>query len=245
MRYIIPTYCLCALLVLNAYNAPSQKLIQANNYYEVLEGNYEAQSLNRMFLKKELQQVGKNRKYLAQENLGFIKIEETPIVLFESQCPRGNCNPTGWLQETAIVQVDTIFYNRIYLEKGKSYTFNVWYAIKVLGQTYYTDYKIHDFIAYERKMEVFDQSLILVAQSDGYEEFYDNSYPAKFFVVVLDASGDIMYESDIKDFTYGDEFYEPGDVVKSSFSQGKYGVTVFGLTEDLEFSWDGKRMSFK
>jgi hypothetical protein len=223
-----------------------QQIVQQEDYYELKTGIYETQSLdtNLIGLKPaviEPQTALKNGK-----NTAFLKVQDKVIALFDQINDKGEIDPVGVLTKTSVVQVDTIFYNEIFSNTTEkwSLTFNVWYAIKINDQTYYTDYKIHDFVSLQKSIPQYSQKFLLVAQSTGYEEYYDKGYPNLFFIVILNDKDEIAYDSDILDFNYGDEFLDEKLMwtVSTKMTAKGFEFKINGLDETFEGVWTGSEL---
>ena len=92
------------------------------------------------------------------KNIGFLKVTNKPIGLFQNINDNGEQKAIGLLKESSIIQVDSVFYREIFHDtskKGWFTTFNVWYALTINNQKYYTDYKVHDFIAYHETISTY------------------------------------------------------------------------------------------
>ena len=150
------------------------------------------------------------------------------------------------LTETSVSKIDTSFYNEIYKDNNHDWrlTFNVWYAVEINGRIFYTDYKVHNNIAHQEDLPLFSQNFLLVAQSTGYDEFYDNGYPEHFFVVVLDEGNQIIFESSILEFSYGDEFWDVEfmNSVETENTNEGFQFTIHGIEEDFSATWTGEKL---
>ena len=177
------------------------------------------------------------------ENTAFLKVQNQSIALFDQIDDLGTHKPIGLLQKTSIIQVDTIFYREIYRDTTKSWflTFNVWYAITINGKEYYTDYKIHDFIGFKNVLDKYNQELLIVSQSTGYDDYYDMGYPNYFFVAVINSDKKLIYESKILDFDYGEEFWEP-EFVDTRYIEEGFEFTINGFESEYKAVWTGTKL---
>lgn len=222
-----------------------QVIVQRDSYYDVKFGTYETKSVDikltslRINASIKPQTIVKNA-----ENTAFLYVDKA-IVLFNTMNEKGLFGTVGLLRETSAIQLDTIFYNEIFKDttKNSSLTFNVWYAITINGKQYYTDYKIHDFVALRKKMDKYDQELLLIAQNTGYDIYYDKGYPNQFFAITLNSDNEIIYKSDILKFNYGDEFWdhELMNHVSGYMTKKGFELTLFGI-EDYKGIWTGEEL---
>lgn len=154
------------------------------------------------------------------------------LLLFSD--PKYKSNPIK-LTKPTLIQIDTIFYNQIYQrDSGGLISFDVWYAFKINGATYYMDYQPQNFLAFQYKLPDHKQLFTIYGQSTGYDYSYDNGYPNNFHVVVFSIKDHMMtmyYYSSQLPVDYEDEFWE----LKSSM---KY--QYIGDKKTLEFEIYGK-----
>ena len=154
-----------------------QEIVQHDGYYDLKFGIYETKSVDKELIGFKPRVIEPQTEFKNEDNSAFLKVKGKVIALFDRVNDKGTAKPVGVLTKTSFIQVDTIFYKEIFKDTTKewSLTFNVWYAITINGKQYYTDYKIHDFIALQKKMPKYNQEFILVSQSTGYDEYYDLS----------------------------------------------------------------------
>ena len=223
----------------------SQTKIRTDNYFEPKIGIYETKSLEKIF---NSPLIPRQTKYNKGENVGLLYVGDKAVALFDRINDKGKNQPVGILTKTSFIDVDTIFYNEIYRDTTKAWhvTYNVWYAIKINGKRYYTDYQIHDFIAFETFLEKFNQTFLLVAKSTGYDYFIDNGYPNEFFALILDKKNELVFETKLFDFNYSDEFWEVnlGSLV-TKFENDKFEFTIKGVDTNFTAKWTGKEMIMK
>lgn len=234
---------LTILTLIFQISAFGQVIVRQDNYSDFKIGIYQTKSMDPDIIGVKPLVIEPQTKFFDGERTAFLKVENNVIALFDEIYVSGTSKPVGVLTKTSIIQVDTIFYREIYNDTTKEWllTFNVWYAITINGQQYYTDYKVHDFIAYKMKLDKYSQELLLISQSTGYDEFYDNGYPNYFFVAVLNNRNELIYESKILDFDYGDEFWEPEFVIASMTEKG-FEFTISGLEKKCNAIWSGKNL---
>ncbi|KXX69471.1 hypothetical protein [Flammeovirga sp. SJP92] len=232
------------LILFYQVNLFAQEAIFSEGYYNLKIGSYETQSLNTELKNIDLPTIQPQTKFTEKENICFIKVPETGIILFQSFDFMKE--PIGLLNKTSIVELDSIYYQEIFnkSENSWSLTFNVWYAVSINGAKYYTDYKIHNSIAYTEIIKEYNQKLLLISESTGYDQYYDLGYPGNFFVVILDNENNILFESNILDFNYGDEFWEPEltETVTSKMTEKGFGIKIIGLNEEFNGMWNGKEL---
>jgi len=222
-----------------------QVIIKSDNYYKKKSGVYITKSLNSQVNQKEYNHIEPQKQFKDSKNIAFLHIQNKKIALFEKMPKNGIQKKLGYLKETSIIEIDTIFYNRIYNDQTKewSLTFDVWYGFRINGECYYADFKTHDFISYKSELKQFDQKFILVSQNTGYDEYYDNGYPEYFFVMILNTDNKIVYTSELLDFNYGDEFWESEFNVKTSYmDNGNFKFTIIGIDEKYTGIWNGKEL---
>ena len=232
------------ILILNLCGiANAQKRVEKPGFYDVKSGTYVCKSLSMDLFKPTY--IEPQAHYTGGEKMAFIYVGEKVVALFDCINDDGQAREVGVLAHTSIVEVDSIFYREIFRDpdpkKPWSLTFNVWYAIKINGKKYYTDYKIHDFVAMQLEMKLYHQKMLVVAQSTGYDEFYDNSYPNEFFPVVLDEKDEIIFQSAILDFDYRDEFWAE-DVTSHQDEKGFHVVIGTPNYNSTSATWDGKSL---
>lgn len=223
-----------------------QETVLQEGYYDLKVGIYDVKSLDKELIGLKQNVIVPQTKFKSEVNTAFLKVQDKVIALYDRLNDSGTINPIGVLTKTSIIQIDTIFYKNIFKDTTKewSLTFNVWYAITINGQKYYTDYKIHDHIALREKLDKYNQELLLVSQSTGYDEYYDKGYPNHFFVVVLNENNDIIYESEILEFNYGNEFWDAELMgsVSTKMTEKGFEFKLYGLEDNLNRIWTGKEL---
>lgn len=222
-------------------SAFGQVIVRQDNYSNFKFGVYQTKSIDSEIIGFKPLVIEPQTKFIDGEQTAFLKIENKAIALFDKINDSGASKPVGVLTKTSVIQVDTIFYREIYKDTTKEWflTFNVWYAITINGQQYYTDYKVHDFIGYKKKLDKYNQKLLLVSQNTGYDEFYDNGYPNYFFVAILNNKNELIFDSKILDFDYGDEYWEPEFVTTQMTDKG-FEFIINGLNNNFKAIWSGK-----
>ncbi len=222
----------------------AQTRIYSNSYDNHKQGVYELKSL--IPAEKPLI-IQPQTEFNDSLNVGFIYVDKNVIALFDRINDKGDRKPVGVLTKTSIVKVDTIYYNEIYVDttKGWFVTFNVWYAVKINGTKYYTDYQIHDRIIYKADLSKFRQKFLLIAQSTGYDFSFAVGYPNNFFISILNQKNEIVYSSKILDFDYGDEFWSKEFLSTRVESRG-FVFTIKGMEngakKDYSAEWTGKEL---
>ena len=222
-----------------------QEIIRQDGYYQINQGVYETKSLDKELISLESISVEPQTKFLREEGVAFIKVNGTGVALFDNINDSGTEKSSYVLTKTSVVKVDTIFYNEIFKDPAKEWalTFNVWYAITINGRSYYTDYKIHDFLAFELEYPKYNQEFLLVSQSTGYDDFYDIGYPNYFFIVILDEKNEMIFESEILDFDYGDEFWDEISMSSATkLTERGLEFSIIGLEEEYKGIWNGKKL---
>ena len=223
-----------------------QEIVRQKGFYDFKIGIYETKSLDKNLLEFKPTIIEPQKEFKQKENTAFLKVEGRVIALFDKINDLGESKSIGVLTATSVVQVDTIFYKEVYKDTTKewSLTFNVWYAITLNGKKYYTDYKIHDYIAFQKELKPYNQKFLLVSQSTGYDGYYDIGYPNYFFVVVLDNNDQILFESDVLDFDYGDEFWDAElmSSVSTEMTENGLQFTLYGIDDKFMGLWTGKEL---
>ncbi|NHE55929.1 hypothetical protein [Cyclobacterium plantarum] len=226
-----------------------QEIVRQDGYYDLKFGIYETKSLDKELIGFKPRVIEPQTEFKKEDNSAFLKVKGKVIALFDRVNDKGTAKPIGVLTKTSVIQVDTIFYKEIFKDTTKewSLTFNVWYAITMNGQQYYTDYKIHDFIALQKELPKYNQEFLLVSQRTGYDEYYDNGYPNHFFVVILNDKNEITYNSEILDFDYGDEFWDAELMgsVSTEMTENGFEFNLSGLEDNFNGIWTGKELKKK
>ena len=235
------------LIIISIFHfiANGQVLVKSDNYAEMESGVYKTKSLDTLLIHQNLPKIKSQKEFNESKEVAFLQIQDKKIVLFDRIGKDSGQKAIGFLNESTIVEIDTIFYNRIYKDPTKDWflTFDVWYGLRIDGNCYYTDFKIHDFIAYETKLKEFDQKFFLVAQNTGYDGLYDNGYPEYFFVVVLNSENQIVFQSKLLDFNYGDEFWESEFNITTEINKnGNFEFTILGIDESYSGIWTGNEL---
>jgi hypothetical protein len=222
----------------------SQETVLQENYYNIVIGNYETKSSIEEFIFASYPIIKPQIKFYP--NTSFLKIEQKGIALFNSINDLAKIKPIGILQESSVIQIDTIFYKEIYKDTTKewSLSFNVWYAITINGKQYYTDHKIHDFVAFKMNLDKFNQEFLVVSQSTGYDEYYDKGYPNQFFIAILNDNKEMIYDSEILNFDYGEEFWdnERMSSLETEFTENGLEFTLIGVDSIYKGIWSGKEL---
>lgn len=95
---------------------------------------------------------------------------DEPIALFKRFYPKGKEDIAGVLKSSSLIYIDTIFLN----EENPD---DAWYAIRINGRRYYTDYAPHEYIDYKTYIPSKEQILILFAQETdqrcSYPDFFE------------------------------------------------------------------------
>lgn len=218
--------------------AHGQISIESENYYLIKEGVYKSLSTDSILLNQKHKVITPQNKIKEGDSVSlFIHPQNHIGVLLFDDTSRKNIS--GILVEPSIVEIDTIFYREIYQDPYKDWylTFNVWYAIRINGQKYYTDFQIHDGHLYSHYFG--KNRFILIAQSSGYDDYYDRGYPELFFGAIINEKGEILNVSNIFSFTYGDEYFDAIQINVNKVSNEKYLFELEGLDEKLQIIIEG------
>jgi hypothetical protein len=135
-----------------------QEVVKQEDYHDFKYGIYSKKSTANKFLKGQTKIIEPQCDFKNKGDNAFIKVENQEIALFGKINDKGSNEPIGILAKTSVTQVDTIFYKEINKETTgpDSLTFNVWYSITNNGKRYYTDYKIHGYIAFQKNLDNYD-----------------------------------------------------------------------------------------
>lgn len=201
-------------------------------FYENLKkGKYQVRSEDPSFASSTKTKIDgmilKDTAFLNSSSLMYLATDK-PIVLFTKKGNVTSNDIAGVLSTSTLVDVDTIFYDAIYIDAkeapmsmqqwsdlvsndGDYYTkypltYNVWYAININNKKYYTDHKLHDFIEFTTYIPSKNQILLVCSQSTGYDGVYDLGYPDFYYIVILQKDKDgwkQVYRSDQLDLNDG------------------------------------------
>lgn len=226
------------------------------SYEHIKSGTYIKKSTLKEYLNLNLPILNNKTKVIDLKNPienahYFIKIAQEPVVLFDSHHPN-TMQPIAIVKETIQVEVDSVLYKEIYRDFTKpwSVSFNVWNRIIVDGKAYYTDYDLHDS-QMMLPIEQLNQKVLIVGQNTGYDYGYHLGYTEYYFLLFLNKENEVIYESDIIDITFGDEFGRLEDFIKTNWNNNTKGfeITLFNqFVQDKKtviLIWNGKNLRFK
>jgi hypothetical protein len=242
MKFIIST-----ILTLIFFTAIGQVNIVADGYYDKFKnGHYVNQSTDSTRLQTaKIIVTPQTTIPLLDDKTALVFPPPQGILLFKDRVNKSD--PKKLLKPT-LVQIDTVFYNQIYQrDSGTLFSFDVWYAVKINGDTYYIDYQPQDFLAFQYKLTDHKQLLTIYGQSTGYDNYSDSGYPNNFHVVVFSIKDHIMtifYCSDQLPFDYEDEFWEVSGSMKYQYIADKKELEfeIFG-TPNYKAKWTGKTLT--
>jgi hypothetical protein len=218
----------------------AQVHFRIENYYDVKPGVYTTKSILKI---ENLDVVCPQIILTNKPNVCFIHLGNHHHITLFSEIPNDDLLPVAILKENSIVEVDTVFYLDIFDDATIDWhiTFNVWYEIKINGRKYHTDYKPHDFMAFKTTLDIYDQTFLIVAQSTGYDYYYNNGYLNHFFAVVIDSENKIVFTSSILDVDFNDEYWkQEGGAITTKFENGEFSFTIIGDRKKISAKWDGK-----
>ena len=237
---------LTILILIFQVSVFGQETVQQDGYYDLKIGIYQTKSLDKELIGSNPTVIEPQTKFQSKANSAFLKVQDNAIALFDRINDEGTAKPLGVLTQTSVIQVDTVFYREIYRDTSKEWmlTFNVWYAITLNGEQYYTDYKIHDFIGLQEELAKYNQQFLLVAQSTGYDDYYDRGYPNHFFAVILNDNFDMSYNSEIFNFDYGEEFWDVELMrsVETEMTEKGFEFKLYGIEDNFEGIWTGSEL---
>ena len=236
---------LTLLIVLISNCLYSQIRVYKKNYDKTIKvGVYKKKSLSDY---KNIEKIERQTKYKKTKTSGLIYVDKKPIYLFDRINDNGKSKPVGVLTQTSFIDIDTIYFNEIYKRPTEKWfvTFNVWYAIKINGKKYYTDYQTHN-VAFEKEIKNNNQKFLLSSQSTGYDFYMDLGYPEHFFAIFLDHKNNMIFESKEFDFVCGDEFWqEDYGSIKVVENKTVFTFTLFGYKNKIVGQWNGKTLTHK
>jgi hypothetical protein len=237
---------LTILILIFQVSVFGQETVQQDGYYDLKIGIYQTKSLDKELIGSNPTVIEPQTKFQSKANSAFLKVQDNAIALFDRINDKGTVKAIGVLTQTSVIQVDTVFYREIYRDTSKEWmlTFNVWYAITLNGEQYYTDYKIHDFIGLQEELAKYNQQFLLVAQSTGYDDYYDRGYPNHFFAVILNDNFDMSYNSEIFNFDYGEEFWDAELMrsVETEMTEKGFEFKLYGIEDNFEGIWTGSEL---
>lgn len=136
-------------------------LIYSDTYHSLKNGVYDSKSQDKRYISSTTNQIDpfilSDTSMLANPKLMYLAIDDS-IVLFNNMNPMTMGDVAGTLKKSTLVEVDTIFYNNIYINSpdapmswdefselinnDSTYykykpTYDVWYAIKINGKKLY------------------------------------------------------------------------------------------------------------
>lgn len=226
------------------------------SYEHIKSGTYIKKSTLKEYLNLNLPILNNNTKDIDLKNPienahYFIKIVQEPVVLFDSHDPK-TMQPIAIVKETMHVEVDSVLYKEVYRDFTQpwSVSFNVWNRIIVDGKAYYTDYDLHDSTIIV-PIEALYQNVLIVGQNTGYDYAYHLGYAEYYFLIFLNNQNEVIFESDLLDITFGDEFGMPEDFFNTSWNDKTrcFEITFFNQfvkdKKTIELYWNGKDLKFK
>lgn len=247
--------------------------IFSSSYQTIKKGEYTTKSTSKEYSQSTVNIIEghllNDTSFLSTYRCMYLANEE-PIALFKNMHPDSKEDVAGIFGGGSLVEADTIFYNAIYINSDKapmtleewySYldngtlefgqpplTYDVWYALKINGERYYTDYKVHNYIEYKQYLKAKDQILLICSQGTGYDGGYANGYPDLYEVVVLgrkDNRWSPIYRSPKLDLNNGgsDEF----GIYEYFFPHAPYTDDNNNFIMDFEdlckLTWNGSDLS--
>lgn len=247
--------------------------IYSHNYNTIQRGNYITKSTSKEYTQSTTNIIDghllNDTSFLNSYRCMYLANEE-PIVLFKNMKPKSKEDVAGIFNGGSLIEVDTIFYNTVYIDSDKapmtfeewysytdngtlefgtfSMTFDIWYALKINGKEYYTDYKVHNYIEYKEYLKQKDQILLICSQGTGYDGNYDLGYPDFYEIIVLgrkDNRWTPIYRSSKLDLN--DRGAEEFGIGEYFFSHTPYtdskGNFIIVLEELCKLTWSGTNLS--
>lgn len=245
-----------ALLIISlTFNSFSQNDVFFNDYRSytnIKVGVYVVKSTLQEYINLELPFIENNSKEIdLNSSSQFIKIAETPVILFDNH-DVDKRKPIGKIINTTQVKIDSTFFNQIYRDFSKpfSISFNVWNRIIINEKAYYTDYDIHDSSLSET-IEELNQKVLIIGQNTGYDYAYHLGYPEYYFLLFLNENNEVIYESQILDIVFGDEFAMKEDflITKWNDKTRNFEITLFNQhvleKKEINVYWNGNKMKIE
>jgi len=231
---------ICTFLTINSI---AQTRIYSEDYKIIKTGKYEKMSLKEFNNTNRIYPQRKKGKGFNK----FIYLNDKKITLFKSIATDNKISPAGILDETSIVEVDTIYYINTFEDSTDTWnvTFNVWYAININEVKYYIDYKIHDRYLFTENIDFLNQKIALIAESTGYDFTYDIGYPENFFVAIFNLTDELVYISKPLEFNYNDEYWVPELAITDIKNENNLFQFTLNGENKLEVIWNGKELITK
>lgn len=185
--------------------------IESEKYRIIQKGKYQPKSTDTKFIEgqnKEIETFLVTSRSFVESPACMYLANDAPIALFRNMNPKTTEDVAGILKNSTLVEVDSVFYNAVFIDseeapmsfekwyelldkdstffESKPLTYDVWYAIKINGKKYYTDYKLHNYIEYRAYIPFREQIFLICSQGTGYDGGYDRGYPDFYEVVVLE-----------------------------------------------------------
>lgn len=255
MKHITALILLSLSLACYSQDSKTTAEIYSTEYNHSLHsGSYKVQSL--MGAKWKGRKIDPMLNYPGTENTQYVVIKDSPILLFKNSNPKANNDVAGKLWKSSFVELISIEYRKRYKSKTKNgaISHEVWKKVKINGEVFYTDYKLHDRIIARGDFGSKNQILLLIAQNDGYDGAYDLGYPEYFHFIAVDNTKGIIYDSGtIKDYSCNCEFgFEPNvEPIKIRNEIQAY-IEIPGTIYDkkrrtfrgsnISFVWNGKNI---
>lgn len=236
---------LFTLLLLTFLSAASMAQVRclADGYGDGKIGKYSRLSTDSTLLRTTHDSLAPQTKItLFTEQSAFFFPPSSGILLFKDRHDKSGAVK---LLKPSLLHIDTIFYEQIFKsENVYPYSFAVWYAIKINGLSYYTDYQPHDFVAFTHMLPD-HQLFMLFALKTGYDNYYATGYPNHFHAVVFSVRDHMLtlfYCSEELPFICEDEFWEPEWVkYRDLTSDGVLEFELFGQN-NYKAIWTGKKL---
>jgi len=220
------------LLVLFNYDSFSQTIIRSEKYFDdIQDGVYINKSLSDEFSSQNIILAERKIEPIIS-SINYLALKGKIILLFKNDDPQSNRDVAGMLIENTFVEILETHFRSIYKDPNVEWgvTFDVWHKISVNDEIYFTDYLAHDLV-FKKELTNLSQTFLLFAQDTGYDYYYANGYPEHFYVVILNKSNEIIFESSELDFIYGEEFWEGnlGSIDWEVLPNGHFKFTLSGV----------------
>ena len=183
------------LSVSTAMLSAQERLFQ-EGFWDIKEGVYRLKSLDKGFTSS--QKIDPQLHLPDTGSFALLVPKGQKVTLFKTSTPKSQADIAGYLDETSVVEHIGTHYQNTFKDSSRKFyiTHEVWTKIKINGTAYYTDYKLHTSVFMERKLEQWNQTFLVMAQYDGYDEYYDVGYPEYLRVLFLDDDQRVIYQSD-------------------------------------------------
>ena len=170
----------------------------------IYEDNYLGKPLKGVYTPLSYDDSYTVTKVIAPQNMvperfhSLLLVKKKPIILFKTSRPEGKDDVAGILKENSLAELIEQRYRNHYLDPEREFFFTheVWKKIKINGQIYFTDIKLHEAESQLLELPQFEQRFLLLADHTGYDGNYDIGYPEYFRALFFDKQGQLIHLSE-------------------------------------------------